>query len=238
MRDLDLPALISYGGEREPLVPLMTVAAALLWNTRLRQWVAAGAGVLVVLWCVVAFTPLSSWLADGLRRQDPVESADAVLVLAAGRRADGSGALTRLLHGVELLAEGRAPKLVVTDAGPTDPSYAEEARSLMARLGLKQELQVLPPAKNTRQEALALADLYRKQSWKRVLVVTSPAHSRRAAAALEHEGVDVISSPSREMRFNFQALESWSDRLRAFGTLIHERLGLWVYDRRGWLAAS
>jgi len=237
MRDLDLPALVSYGGEREPLVPLMTVAAALLWNTRLRQWVAAGAGVLVVLWCVVAFTPLSSWLADGLRRQDPVESADAVLVLAAGRRADGSGALTRLLHGVELLAEGRAPRLVVTDAGPTDPAYAEEARSLMARLGLKQELQVLPPAKNTRQEALALADVYRKQGWKRVLVVTSPAHSRRAAAALEHEGVDVVSSPSREMRFNFQALESWSDRLRAFGTLIHERLGLWVYDRRGWLAS-
>jgi uncharacterized SAM-binding protein YcdF (DUF218 family) len=162
-----------------------------------------------------------------------------VIVLASGRRADGSGALTRLLHGVELLAEGRAPRLVVSEGVASEgASDADEARALMDRLGLKRELHLIPAVKNTREEALAVADLYRKQGWKLVLVVTSPAHSRRAAAALEHEGVDVVSSPSREMRFNLQALESWSDRLRAFGTLIHERLGLWVYDRRGWLAPS
>jgi uncharacterized SAM-binding protein YcdF (DUF218 family) len=103
---------------------------------------------------------------------------------------------------------------------------------------VKQEIHVVPPAKNTREEALTLAALYRERGWKLVLVVTSPAHSRRAASALEREGVEVVSSPSRETRFDLQSLDRWSDRLRAFGTLIHERMGLWVYYRRGWLASS
>jgi len=237
LKDLDLPALVSYPGEREPLVVLAAVLGAVVWNTRAQRWFGLGAASLGFLWCVVAFTPLSLWLAEGLPRQEAVEDADAVLVMASARRSDGSGALSRLFHGVELLAEGRAPRLVLSELEPPGRSYADEARTLMRRLGLKQELQIVGPVKNTRDEAVRLATLYRERGWKLVLVVTSPAHSRRASAALEREGVEVISSPSRETRFDLQALDTWKDRLAAFGTLMHERVGILVYDQRGWLAS-
>jgi uncharacterized SAM-binding protein YcdF (DUF218 family) len=237
VKDLDLPALVSYPGEREPLVVLVAVLGGLAWISPLRRWFAVGASALGVLWCVVAFTPLSLWLAEGLPRHDPVENADAILVMASARRADGSGALSRLFHGVELLAEGRAPRLVLSEMEAPDRSYADEARTLMRRLSLKQELEIVQPVRNTRDEAVRLAALYRERGWKLVLVVTSPAHSRRASAALEREGVEVVSSPSRETRFDLEALDTWKDRLAAFGTLMHERVGILVYDQRGWLAS-
>ena len=65
--------------------------------------------------------------------------------------------------------------------------------------------------------------------------MTSPIHSRRASAALEKEGVTVVSSPSAETRFDLATLDTWNDRLAAFGSVMHERLGLWVYARRGWI---
>jgi uncharacterized SAM-binding protein YcdF (DUF218 family) len=65
--------------------------------------------------------------------------------------------------------------------------------------------------------------------------VTSPTHSRRAALALEREGVDVVSSPCRETRFDLETLDRPGERLMAFGSLIHERLGLLYYRWRGWV---
>jgi hypothetical protein len=38
-----------------------------------------------------------------------------------------------------------------------------------------------------------------------------------------------------ETRFDLETLDRADDRLIAFGSLIHERVGLWVYRRRGWI---
>jgi len=86
-----------------------------------------------------------------------------------------------------------------------------------------------------RTEAVAVARLLRERGWKRVLAVTSPLHSRRAAASLEAQGIEVASCPSMEPRFDVNALRPGGDRLEAFGHALHERLGLFVYRRRGWI---
>jgi uncharacterized SAM-binding protein YcdF (DUF218 family) len=238
IKDLDLPALVSYKGERELLVVLAALLGAVLWSTRLRPLVGVATAGLALLWLVVAFTPLCVWLAEGLPRHDPPEPADAVFVMASARRSDGSGALSRLLHGMELVADGKAQQLVLCELAPPERSYAEQARNLMARLGMQRQLEVVERVDNTRDEAVKLAELYRRKGFKHALVVTSPAHSRRASAALEHEGVDVISSPAQEHRFDLRSLDSYRDRLAAFGTIMHERVGIWVYARRGWLGVS
>lgn len=238
LKDLDLPELVSYGGDREPLVIVAALVGALLWQTSLRKWLGAGTVALAALWCFVAFTPFCTWMGEDLPRQDTVESADAVVVLSSSRRSDESGGFNRLLRGIELLSEGRAPRLVISEPAPPVKSYTADARELMGRLKLGQELVVLGAITNTRDEAVKVGQLFREKGWKMAIVVTSATHSRRASGALEHEGVDVISSPSTDYRFDLRALHSWRDRLAAFGTVMHEWLGIWLYHRRGWLPSA
>jgi len=164
--------------------------------------------------------------------------ADAIIVLSSARRSDQSGGFNRLLRGIELLSENRAPRLVIAEADPPMRSYTADARDLMGRLRLTQELHVLEPITNTRSEAVKVGELFREKGWKIGIVVTSAAHSRRASGALEHEGVDVISSPSADYRFDLRALHTWRDRLAAFGSVMHEWIGIWMYHRRGWIPSS
>ena len=74
-----------------------------------------------------------------------------------------------------------------------------------------------------------------KRGWKKLLLVTCPTHSRRASATFEREGLIVISSPSVQIRFDLERLEQPDNKIRAFPALVHERLGLWLYARRGWI---
>ena len=94
------------------------------------------------------------------------------------------------------------------------------------------------PAGTTRTEAVLAAALCREKGWRRLLLVTSPAHSMRACAAVEREGVEVICSPAPETEYDLQTLERPMERFAAFRAMLHERLGLWLYERRGWLKAT
>jgi len=239
VRDLDLLALVSFEHAQEPLVALAAVFGAILGMTRFRWLLAATAFALGLLWGVVALTPLSGWLADGLARHEVAEPADAVFVSFAGLRPGMqrmTEAQSRALHAAELVARGKAPLLVVVESSLL-PGIAT-AREMMSLLGVAGEPATAGRAGNTREEAVAVGALARERGWKLVLLVTSPIHSRRASAALEKEGVTVISTPSMESRFDLEHLDTPADRLAAFGSVIHERLGIWVYRRRGWLASG
>jgi uncharacterized SAM-binding protein YcdF (DUF218 family) len=239
VRDLDLPALISFERSREPLVILIALLGAVVGVTRWRRWLAAAVFALGLLWVVVAFTPLSSWLAHGLARQELEEPADAVFVSFAGL-APGAQRMTeahdRALHGAELLARGKVATLVVAESSSL-PSVAI-LRDMLGRLGIEAQPVTVGRADTTREEAVAVGSLARKRGWKLLLVVSSPIHSRRMCAALENEGVTVVSTPSLESRFNIDELNTAADRLAAFGSVMHERLGFWVYARRGWVATG
>jgi uncharacterized SAM-binding protein YcdF (DUF218 family) len=87
----------------------------------------------------------------------------------------------------------------------------------------------------THDEAVALARLCRERGWRRVLAVTSPTHTRRAASTLEKAGLEVISVPSIETDFDLERLVWPKDRRRAFPKIAHERIGLLVYRHRGWI---
>jgi uncharacterized SAM-binding protein YcdF (DUF218 family) len=114
-------------------------------------------------------------------------------------------------------------------------AYAPIARGLMKKLGIRGDLLTVGPALNTRGEAQLVAELHRQNGWRSVLLVTSPLHSRRAALAFESAGLEVISSPSWEPRYDLETLDRPGERLQAFGSLLHERVGLWWYRRRGFI---
>lgn len=237
-KELHLHTLISYWGDRAPWIAAISLACAALWMTRLRWLVATATAGLGLMWLMICFTPLTRWMARDLPRRDPIQEADAVFVLGAGIQKDGDlnyESMSRFVHALELLGRDLAPQLIVSEL-PHRPSYAKTARKLMNNIGLKQEVVPIGLVGNTRDEAVKVGELCRERGWSRLLVVTSPSHSKRASAALEHEGVEVISSPSTQTSFDFETLDQGDGRLEAWGKLIHERLGWWIYKTRGWLS--
>jgi uncharacterized SAM-binding protein YcdF (DUF218 family) len=191
-----------------------------------------------LVWLLVALTPVTTWLAGGLVRRDVPAPAAAVFVFSSRVQTDGeptATALARLLRGVELIGEGYARRLILSEIAEPGGSYATYARLLLRRLGQETELLVVGPVRNTREEAVAVAGLCRARGFERILAVTSPSHSRRALGSLQAEGVEALSIPAVEVRFDLETLDRPEERLAAFGALVHERLGIWVYERRGWI---
>lgn len=236
--DLELLALVSFWGDRSFLVPASAVVGALLGLTPLRRLVVWAAGLLLVLWLAVAYTPLTTRLAEGLVRRDEPQAADAVFVFGSGIQEDGDpsvDSMSRLLRGVELVAEGRSDHLVVSEIPPPQGRSEPIARAWLGRFARRGEVLAVGPVRNTRDEALAVARLFRERGWRKVLAVTSPTHSRRASASLEQQGLDVVSVPSVETQFDEDDLDKPAERRRAFGFLAHEQVGLIVYRRRGWI---
>ncbi len=240
VRELDLLALFSYWGDHAWLVVAGCVVGALAWGTPLRAGILTAVTILGALFLIVAFTPVTRAMGDGLARRDVLEKTDGVFVLASALQTDGeptAPALARLVHGIELVGQGYAPRLILTEMPPSTRRYADVARPLLAHLGLTADVVAVGPVHTTREEAQRVGALCRERGWRTLLVVTSPWHSRRACGAVEREGVRVVASPAIETQFDAEMLDRPDARLFAFGRALHERVGLWYYARRGWLPA-
>ncbi len=239
--ELDFATLVSFHGDPTAVVLLTTGLGSLMALAGMRRLVAVLTFSCALLWLLVSLTPLTYWMAAELVRREPPAKADAVFVLASGLQSDGelsTVAMSRLLRGLELLGEGWAPRLVLSELAEPSPRYRDAACELMDAFGMNNEVLAVGPVGNTHDEAVAVGALARDFGLKRLLVVTSPSHSRRAAAALEKQGVRVVSVPSVETMFDYERLATGlhgQDRVRAFGPFLHEYAGLLSYRVRGWL---
>lgn len=239
-KSLGLRGVFSYWGTVAPLVVGATLVGALLWNTRARALLEFTTAILACLWMGVAFTPLCRWMVRPLVRADRIAPADAIFVLSSNVQYDDEpspAALSRGTRGLELLGEGGAPRLYLSELGHPAGSYRAYLQGSARRMGVAHAGQIFAvgPVQNTHDEALRIAALFREKGWRRLLLVTSPTHSRRAAATFERAGVpEVISVPAVETLFDVQMIYLSDERIEAFGAIAHEWLGLWVYALRGW----
>ncbi len=205
-----------------------------------------GSGLCALLVAAVVFTPLTRVLMNGLVVDEAPQKADLIVVLGGGMHC-GAGeleasSLARLEKGLELWRAGYAPRISLSDTvgeifgDARCPSLGLEARArVQALYGTEgPEIVLLPQMRTTRTEALAVSDLVRERKWARVLLVTTPAHSRRAVGAFRKLGQDVVSVTSSEPRFDL-ALTAPADRLQALTPLTREYLGLLKYRLQGWL---
>ncbi|WP_240741214.1 YdcF family protein [Deinococcus sp. Arct2-2] len=232
--------LAAYLGEVRAPVPLLLaciLASAGLGAFRLpRRVLKVGAGALAALFALCLLTPvLRAPLASLTENAEPVQS-DAVIVLGAGVWC-GTGALepsslARLIRGLGLWQAGFAPAVTVSQQsgliGPKDcPKLSDLEQAYIRGLYPKGGPQVLtlPNVTTTRDEAARVRELARVRGWKRVLLVTSPSHSARAArlfrAQLAPLGVSVTSVNAPETRFD-TTLPLPSDRLAALRVLLYE----------------
>lgn len=132
--------------------------------------------------------------------------ADVILVLAG----DWSGA--RVLKAAELAREGWAPQVMVSGAGLHFGQWESELAIEMAgNSGYPRSLFISVPSQDhsTREEAVTMLREMRRRGVKRVLLVTSDTHTRRAARIYRGMGqgievAGVVASPSPGFR-----LETW-----------------------------
>ena len=142
--------------------------------------------VALVLIPVAAFP----YLGRALVVEDPTQHADAIVVLA-GARAE------RWLGAIDLLKAGDAPRIVLSQGATQDgesylakrgitlPSEADVARDAMLKLGVPAAAIEMLPGRpdNTAAEAVYTRRLAERSGWRRIIVVTSKEHTRRARLA-------------------------------------------------------
>jgi uncharacterized SAM-binding protein YcdF (DUF218 family) len=143
-----------------------------------------------------------------LQHEDPLQKSDAIFVLAGTR-------LERPLEGLDLYKEGYAPSIILSPGrlepgelalrqrGIRFPSEVELQRDALIQLGLPPSA-IVPTngyVDNTAQEANLLRAMVKANRWRRVIVVTSKYHTRRAAFAfrrgLEGTGAEAVIRASR-----------------------------------------
>lgn len=225
------------------LVP-STALGILIGLTRWRVVLLAVVVAMSVLLLGIVYTPLIVEPSRSLIRNDQLPSnADAIVVLAGGTNDDGlilPQATDRLLKGLELLNRGIAPVLVLPREADSVGNRLVTPRDDHERIialvpGARSKVVLSGLTHSTRDEAVRTAALFRSRGWNRVVVVTSPLHTRRACATFEKIGMTVscIAAEWREAAVN--SLRSPEDRTRAFQVWLYEMAGTARYKQLGWI---
>ena len=244
---LGVPHLAGFEGHDFTLVSTLLGAAAALTPLRKALYVktAAVAGIVAV----IAYTPAIEGPVHRLVRRDSLPQSfprpDAVVVLAADITADSlllEQSLDRMLSAAAHVKAGIAPRLVITRntvrmRRRDVPSTPDQER-IAALAGIDPaQLIVVDSVHSTRDEGVHAWRVLSPQGFRRVVVVTSPAHSGRACRTFAKVGFHVTCWPSvsRDVPFTRGALHGSEERLAAFRLWLYERLAFQYYHLKGWI---
>jgi len=139
-----------------------------------------------------------SWVVD-----EPAAQSDALIVLG-----DDNYAADRAFHAAELYREGVAPVVVASGRMLRQNfSISDVMEHDLESFGVpaKSVVKLSHRAQNTRDEAAEVARLIQARGWKRVLVVTSNYHARRARFIYERSlpaSVTLRVSGARDSEFD------------------------------------
>lgn len=155
-----------------------------------------------------------------------------------------AGGFDRLQVGVRLLKARRAPLLILSGGGlselsGSDVPEADRLRGFALEYGVDDRSMLLERAsRNTHENALFTGQMLRKRGIERIILVTSAAHMRRAAAAFQTLALEIIPAPTdfqavpKPMGVN-RLLPDVTALLRST-TATKEYLGLVLYRLVGW----
>ena len=224
---------------------LMLPLGAILASTRAGSLLWLAAGVLTTMSFVVSYTPIAKAPALSFVRADPPRTdmpLDAVVVLSGGITHEGrltGQALDRLLTGIaEAKSRGVrtiAMSVITPKDGGIRVSSEPDQRALVALAAPELDVRFVRDVHSTRDEALAFAAMARTHGWRRVMMITSPLHSRRACATFEIAGLPVECRPARARDYSISRMEVPSNRRKAFADVMYETAATALYASRGWI---
>jgi uncharacterized SAM-binding protein YcdF (DUF218 family) len=195
------------------------------------------AGLAAALLAVVGLIGFLPFAGRFLVVQDPLEQADAIVVLAGAR-------VERWLEAVDLYREGWAPRILLSAgrlesaevrlraSGVRFPAEAELARDAMIQMNIPPEAITIMPQvlDNTAQEAAATHTIVGDRGWTRVIVVTSKYHTRRTRFAIRRElRATPVHAIVRWTRYDESTPERWWRRRPDIRFVVIETQRLLLY---------
>jgi uncharacterized SAM-binding protein YcdF (DUF218 family) len=201
-------------------------------RTGLRLAVAGLTAAAMVILAAVALQPALRLLGRTLVVEDALATADAVVIVAGGiptREATGAGLYSRGLAPLVVLSNNFTPDRVreLITLGARRLDYQGESRLVLEKHGVPAEAIVAlsVPVKTTEAELKLVAEAARARGWRRVILVTSPQHSRRVKLVWTREagGIEGLMALAKEDDF---PAEGWWWKRREAESVLHEYLGL------------
>lgn len=216
------------------LVPIAFLSG-LLFLTRLRGilWILVFTASLLTF--VVLYSPLVPGMVGLLLEEDPPEQVDAIVVL--GTYVSDSGFLSnegmnRLLRGIELAREGYASTLITAAYSKGAPT-PDRDRANLEPLLVGINLVTAASSENTFDESRAVIQYLQKCGSKKILLVTSPLHTRRSKAVFQRAGVLALVVPCPQRDNSLTRLNEPRYRWAVFWGCLYETLGLILYRSQG-----
>jgi uncharacterized SAM-binding protein YcdF (DUF218 family) len=180
-----------------------------------------------LMFCLVLYLvrrPILSFLGEAWIVEDPIDRADALIVLG-----DDNFYADRATRAAELFREGKAP-VVVASGRRLRPNagISELMEHDLIERGVPKDkiVRFTHDAGNTEEEAEALKKVVKERKWKSVIVVTSNYHTRRARYIFHKvfpQGVESRVASARDGDFDPQ---HWWEKRKSIKELTHEFAGM------------
>ncbi|MBI4342347.1 MAG: YdcF family protein [Candidatus Omnitrophica bacterium] len=183
-------------------------------------------------------SPFVWWLAEPLRLSQSPQPADAIVVLAGGVGESGKaggGYQERIKRAVDLYRTGYAPRLIVSSGYTFVFREAEVMKELAVRLGVPEAAILLETdASNTVEHVRLTRDILQQAGWRRILLVSSPYHMRRALWTFRRQAPGLTVMPTPVTGSQFYAHERGASLEQILGILQEYAAIVW-YWWSGWV---
>jgi uncharacterized SAM-binding protein YcdF (DUF218 family) len=181
---------------------------------------------LLVLIAAIYFArhPIMRFAAESWVVNDPAANADAIVVLS-----DDNFYADRSTHAAELIRQGVAP-IVIASGRRLRPSagICELMEHDLIERGVPKDKIVLFPhdAASTAEEAVAVTRFAAQHGWKKVIIVTSNFHTRRARYIFQKvapPGMEISIASARDGDFD---PEKWWEKRKSTKAFLAELVGM------------
>ena len=202
-------------------------------GARRRLAAAALLAAALVIAAVAAHRPALRLIGRALVVEDALAPADAVVVVAGGiptREATAAGLYRRGWAPVLVLSNNFTPDRVheLIALGARRLDYQGESRLVLEKHGVPPDAIVAlsVAVKITEAELRLVAEAARTRGWRRVILVTSPQHSRRVKLVWTQEAAGSIEGLIALVKEDVFPGDGWWQKRRQAEAVLHEYLGL------------
>lgn len=211
--------------------------------------VAIGASLAILL--LFSNSLIADWIGNGLEREFPSRfatdypQADAIVVLGGSvsgpvpprKEVEELGG-ARILGATRLYLAGKAPILLVSSGGEYTGSAGDirtdglDMAELAQEYGVKKDAILIEnKARTTAENAIYSAQMLSKRGVKKILLVTSAAHMKRALRLYEKQGLTVIPVATSHEIVNGRSAQDYLPRsltLYRSTSYLKEYFGRWL----------
>lgn len=195
-----------------------------------RLAVAAALAYVALFW-----SPLPWIVAEPLRLEQAAAPADAIVVFAGGVGESGQpqGYQERVQRAVELYQGGYAQRMIFSTGWVYTFHEADVMKALAESLGVPPAAIILEKRAASTHENVAFVAPLLEHVGRRVLLVSSPYHMRRAVLTFRKVAPDfeVVPTPSRSHFYRHR----WDATLPQLRAIAHEYLAIGYYWWKGWV---